>query len=77
MYYICVYILQILQLGPVAGAREMLLLQRGLLLLGVLGGCTEERAGLRQAGRAGLHPWVTIPGRICMSLQAMRICTKS
>ena len=41
MYYICcinVYIQQILQLGPVARAREMLLLQRGLLLLGMLGG---------------------------------------
>ena len=45
MYYICciyVYIQQILQLGPVARAREMLLLQRGLrlLLLGVLGGAS-------------------------------------
>ena len=66
MYYICciyVYIQQILQLGPVARAREMLLLQRGLrlLLLGVLGGASgagwAAAGGQGRAVPLGHHTW--------------------
>ena len=30
------------------------------------------RAGRRPAGRPGRHPWVAVPGRIRMSLPAMK-----